>query len=51
MSIIISFTVVGSVLFIGAYYVLVRRYYWGPKRTKEQIEDVDRERQVRERDD
>lgn len=37
MSIIIIFTVVGSVLFIGAYYVLVRRYYWGPKR-KEQAQ-------------
>lgn len=50
MSIIIIFTLVGSVLFIGAYYVLLRRYYWGPKRTKEQKERDERERQAKERD-
>ena len=47
MQIIIIFTVVGSVLFIAAYYVLVRRYYWGPKSTKEQTEKND---PARERD-
>ena len=31
MTAIILFIIVGSVLFIGAYYLLVRRYYWGPK--------------------
>lgn len=51
MEIIIIFTVVGSVLFIAAYYVLVRRYYWGPKRPKEQTEENDRASdQTRERD-
>jgi hypothetical protein len=50
MQVIIIFTVVGSVLFIGAYYLLVRRYYWGDKRTKEKIEDDERERQAKERD-
>ena len=50
MAIIIIFTLVGSVLFIGAYSVLVRRYYWGPKRTEEKVEEDQRNRQVKERD-
>ncbi|HEV7683166.1 MAG TPA: hypothetical protein VGO68_13635 [Pyrinomonadaceae bacterium] len=41
MQIIILFTIVGSALFIAAYYVLVRRYYWGPKTTKEHAEKND----------
>ena len=51
MEIIIAFTIVGSVLFIAAYYVLVRRYYWGPKRTGEVTEKDDQANdEARERD-
>jgi hypothetical protein len=39
MAIILIFTIIGSVLFIGAYYVLVRRYYWGTKTTREKSEE------------
>lgn len=31
MKAILIFTAVGSALFIAAYYVLVKKYYWGPK--------------------
>lgn len=31
MKVILLFTAVGSVLFIAAYYVFVKKYYWGPK--------------------
>jgi hypothetical protein len=47
MQIIIIFTIAGSALFIAAYYVLVRRYYWGPKRTQEQEQ---KDNQAKERD-
>ena len=50
MEVIIIFTIVGSVLFIAAYYVLVRRYYWGPKATKEQEKNDQANDQVKERD-
>jgi uncharacterized membrane protein YdfJ with MMPL/SSD domain len=50
MAIIIIFTLVGSALFIGAYYVLVRRYYWGPKITREKMEKAERARQAKEPD-
>jgi len=45
MAIILIFTVIGSLLFIGAYYLLVQRYYWGPKRAKEQEREVEQERE------
>jgi hypothetical protein len=35
MKAILIFTFVGSVLFIAAYYVFVRQYYWGPKVKKD----------------
>ena len=60
MANILIFTVIGSVLFIGAYYLLVQRYYWGPKRAKEVEQERqagqereaerERERQAKERD-
>jgi hypothetical protein len=50
MAIILIFTVIGSLLFIGAYYLLVQRYYWGPKRAKEVEAEKERERQAKERD-
>jgi hypothetical protein len=39
MKVILLFTGIGSMLFIGTYYLLVRRYYWGSKTTKEKEEE------------
>ena len=36
MKIIITFTILASALFIGAYYLLVRHYYWGAKVSKKE---------------
>jgi len=38
MTTIILFITIGSIVFIGAYYLLVRRYYWGPKSVSEKTD-------------
>jgi len=47
--IIVVFTLVGAALGIAAYYLLVRRYYWGAATDRQAIEK-EREGQAKERD-
>ena len=50
MKVIIIFTLADAALGISAYYVLVRRYYWGAGTTRETIEKDKHEGQAKERD-
>jgi hypothetical protein len=43
MKVVLIFTVAASVLFIAAYYLLVRYYYWGPTGSKEKNDHDKRE--------